>query len=164
LTSYNQVFDLPTTIVRPSALYGERCVSRRVGQIFVEKAITDNEITITGDGNDRLDFTYIDDLVGGIVNVIENEASRGEVFNLTYGSSRSLADMANIVHKEFPHIEIKYVPKDKLVPSRGTLSVDKAKRLIGYNPQWSLDRGMAKYIHWYKSVARDSEGFGIGLE
>ena len=37
IKAYNQVFDLPYTIVRPSALYGERCISRRVGQIFIEK-------------------------------------------------------------------------------------------------------------------------------
>ena len=37
--AYNQVFDLPYTIIRPSALYGERCVSRRVGQIFLENAV-----------------------------------------------------------------------------------------------------------------------------
>ena len=39
LKAYNQAFDLPYTIIRPSALYGERCVSRRVGQIFIENAI-----------------------------------------------------------------------------------------------------------------------------
>ena len=38
--SYNRVFDLPYTIIRPSALYGERCVSRRVGQMFIEKCHT----------------------------------------------------------------------------------------------------------------------------
>ena len=42
--AYNQVFDLPYTIVRPSALYGERCVSRRVGQIFIENAFKKQEI------------------------------------------------------------------------------------------------------------------------
>ena len=48
--AYNQVFDLPYTIIRPSALYGERCVSRRVGQIFIENALTTGEITLSGDG------------------------------------------------------------------------------------------------------------------
>ena len=38
IKSYNQIFDLKYTIIRPSALYGERCVSRRVGQIFIENA------------------------------------------------------------------------------------------------------------------------------
>ena len=61
--AYNQVFDLPFTIIRPSALYGERCVSRRVGQIFIENALTTGEISITGDGSDTLDFTYIGDVV-----------------------------------------------------------------------------------------------------
>ena len=57
--AYNQTFDLPYTIIRPSALYGERCISRRVGQIFIENAISDKDITIDGDGSDLLDFTYI---------------------------------------------------------------------------------------------------------
>jgi nucleoside-diphosphate-sugar epimerase len=64
--SYNQVFDLPYTIIRPSALYGERCVSRRVGQIFIENAIQGLDININGDGEEKLDFTYIEDLVEGI--------------------------------------------------------------------------------------------------
>jgi len=151
--AYNQTFDLPYTIIRPSALYGERCVSRRVGQIFIEKAMQGMEITIAGDGSDRLDFTYIDDLIGGIVNVIENRNSKNQIFNLTYGDSRSLEDLANIIMKFFPESIIKYTPKDKLTPDRGTLSVDKARGLIGYNPLWPLDKGLEKYINWYKELA-----------
>jgi nucleoside-diphosphate-sugar epimerase len=148
--AYNQVFDLPYTIIRPSALYGERCVSRRVGQIFIENALTTGEITLSGDGSDSLDFTYIGDLVRGIQNVIENKNSHNQVFNLTYGSGRCLADMANIVKAHFPNIEIKYKPKDKLTPDRGTLSVQKAKDMIGYDPQFPLDKGYLDYINWYK--------------
>jgi len=99
--AYNQVFDLPYTILRPSALYGERCVSRRVGQIFIENALTTGEITLSGDGSDSLDFTYIGDLVRGVEKVIDNDNSRGQVFNLTYGSGRSLAEMAEIVKSHF---------------------------------------------------------------
>ena len=50
------------TIIRPSALYGERCVSRRVSQIFVENAIESKSLLVDGDGSESLDFTYIDDL------------------------------------------------------------------------------------------------------
>jgi len=148
--AYNQVFDLPYTIIRPSALYGERCVSRRVGQIFIENALTGKEITLNGDGSDRLDFTYIGDLVRGIQNVIENDNAKNQIFNLTYGKGRSLADMADIVKEQFPDLEIKYRPKDKLTPDRGTLSVEKAKKLIGYDPQFPLDKGYVDYINWYK--------------
>lgn len=149
--AYNQVFNLPYTIIRPSALYGKRCVSRRVTQIFVENAMQGKNITIKGDGSDRLDFTYIDDLVSGIINVIENEKSKNQIFNMTYGKSRSLSELTKIVKERFPDIKIKYLPKDNLTPNRGTLSVEKAKKIIDYNPQFPLEKGVKKYIEWYKS-------------
>ena len=148
--AYNQVFDLPYTIVRPSALYGERCVSRRVGQIFIENALTGKDICISGDGSDQLDFTYVKDLVKGIELIISRKEGINETFNLTYGDSRSLSDMAEIMKTHFPDLEINYVAKDNLTPNRGTLSIDKAKSLLGYSPQSPLEEGYVKYIDWYK--------------
>ncbi|MFC1590336.1 NAD-dependent epimerase/dehydratase family protein [Candidatus Omnitrophota bacterium] len=150
--AYHNVFDLPYTIIRPSALYGERCVSRRVGQIFIENAFEGKEISISGDGSNRLDFTYIEDLTRGIVNVIEHEGSKKQIFNLTYGKSHSIAEMADIIKEHFPKAAIKYTPKDKLTPTRGTLSVDKARSMIGYDPQYPLRKGFVKYINWYKDL------------
>jgi nucleoside-diphosphate-sugar epimerase/GNAT superfamily N-acetyltransferase len=152
VVAYNQVFGLPYTIVRPSALYGERCVSRRVGQIFIENALAGLEISINGDGSERLDFTYIGDLVSGIVCALEHENARNQTFNLTYGQSRSTAEMADILRQHFPEAKIKYLPKDRLTPSRGTLSVEKARRLIGYEPKCPLEKGFVDYIGWYKSI------------
>ena len=148
--AYNQVFDLPYTIIRPSALYGERCVSRRVGQIFIENALTGKEINIAGDGSDKLDFTYIKDLVNGIELVISKDESLNQIFNLTYGDSRSLADMAKVMKANFHDLEVKYTPKDKLTPDRGTLSIEKARRMLGFEPTFPLDIGYLEYINWYK--------------
>lgn len=153
--AYNQVFDLPYTILRPSALYGERCVSRRVGQIFIENAMQGLDIRINGDGKDRLDFTYIDDFVAGAIKVMEREESKNQTFNLTYGESRSLNDMVAILKDEFPSVSVEYLPKDKLMPDRGTLSVEKAKKLLGYEPIWPLEKGFLKYIAWYKALFED---------
>ena len=150
--AYKQVFDVPYTIVRPSALYGQRCVSRRVGQIFIENALKGVPLKISGDGSDRLDFTYIEDLSNGIVKILENESSENQVFNITYGESRSIKDMIEIIEEHFPGIEVQYLPKDKLMPARGTLCVDKAKKLIGYAPQYPLEKGIVKYINWYKET------------
>lgn len=150
--AYNQTFELPFTIVRPSALYGERCISRRVGQIFIENVLQKKPVIVKGDGSDSLDFTYIDDLVQGIVKIAENEKSKNEIFNLTYGQSRTIKELADIVKAHFPKVEIKYLPKDKLTPDRGTLCVDKAKKLLGYDPQYPLEKGFVKYIEWYKST------------
>lgn len=150
---YNQVFDLPYTIIRPSALYGERCVSRRVGQAFIENALSGIDLTVNGDGTDALDFTYIDDLVQGVILCITEEAARNEVLNLTYGEGRQIQEMAQILLDSFPGLKLSYKPRDSLMPERGTLSIDKARDLIGYSPQYPLESGFNKYIDWYKKFA-----------
>mgnify|MGYP001437300757 CR=1 FL=1 len=150
IKSYNQVFDLPFTIIRPSALYGERCVSRRVGQIFIENALQGTDITINGDGEDELDFTYIEDLVSGISLCCSNNKSINETFNITYGRSKKINDLLAILKKEFPKVKVSYKEREKFMPQRGTLNVDKAKKLIGYKPLNSIEVGYIKYINWYK--------------
>lgn len=152
--AYNQVFNLPYTIIRPSALYGERCVSRRVGQIFLENAIQGKDVVVHGDGTDSLDFTYIQDLIQGVIKVIENENSINQIFNITYGECRQIREMAKLIKASFPEINIKYLPKDALTPDRGTLSVEKAKRLIGYHPQYPLEKGYKAYIEWYQHLRK----------
>jgi nucleoside-diphosphate-sugar epimerase len=150
--AYNQVFDLPYTIVRPSALYGERCVSRRVGQVFIESALCGDDIFITGDGSERLDFTYIDDLVQGITLCIECDEARNQTINLTFGNARSVREMAEVLQDEFPGIKIQSRARDNFTPERGTLCVDKARRLLGYDPKFPIDRGYRQYIQWYKGL------------
>ncbi|HWC77978.1 MAG TPA: NAD(P)-dependent oxidoreductase [Blastocatellia bacterium] len=150
--AYQQVFDLPYTIIRPSALYGPRCVSRRVGQVFIESALDGARLRIDGDGAERLDFTYIDDLTDGVCLAIENPAAINQVFNLTYGSSRSIRDLVDQVRCHFPNVEVESVERDKLMPIRGTLSVDKAVRLLGYSPEHPIESGVAKYVEWYQAL------------
>ena len=148
--AYNQIFDLPYSIIRPSALYGERCVSRRVGQIFIENAIQGLDITINGDGSEKLDFTYIEDLIAGIGLCCEKESAKNQIFNLTYGHSRKISELTEILKQEFPEIKIFYKEKEKFMPERGTLDVSKAKKLLGYNPLNTIESGYVKYISWYK--------------
>lgn len=150
--AHQQVFDLPCTIIRPSALYGPRCVSRRVGQVFIENALNQATLRMDGDGREKLDFTYIDDLVEGICLVIEKPESRNETFNLTYGCSRSIRDLVRIVKQYFPEVQVESIERDKLMPVRGTLSIDKAKRLLGYSPAHPIEVGFPKYIEWYKEM------------
>ncbi len=151
--AHNQVFDTPYTIVRPSALYGERCVSRRVGQAFIENAMRGMRLTVNGDGGDALDFTYIEDLIQGVLRSIALPEARNQIFNMTYGGARTLNQMVDLVKSEFPDIEIIHNPRDGLMPERGTLSVDKAKRLIGYEPKFPLEKGFIQYVNWYKQLA-----------
>jgi nucleoside-diphosphate-sugar epimerase len=150
--AYQQVFDLPYTIIRPSALYGPRCVSRRVGQVFIENAFDGSSLRVEGNGAEKVDFTYIDDLVDGISLVIKNPEARNQIFNLTYGSSRSIQDLVGVIQKQFPFVKVEYTERDKLMPFRGTLSVNKARELLGYAPNNPIDVGFPKYIDWYRST------------
>ena len=149
--SYNQVFGLPYTIIRPSALYGERCVSRRVGQIFIENAIQNLDVAINGNGKEKLDFTYIEDLVSGIATCCENDNAKNQTFNFTFGNAREVNEMVEILQKAFPHVNIIYKDKENFMPERGTLKNNKAKSLLGFQPQYPIEVGYPKYIEWYKS-------------
>lgn len=150
--AYGQVFGLPYTIIRPSALYGERCISRRVGQVFIENALNGRDLVIKGDGEERLDFTYIDDLVDGVCRCVGNPMALNQIFNVTCGQGRSLNEMAAIIKQEFPGIKVSYIARDALMPERGTLSVNKAGERIGYHSQNPLEVGYRKYIDWYRGL------------
>ena len=150
--AYHQVFELPYTIIRPSALYGPRCVSRRVGQIFVESALNGSALHVTGDGSERLDFTYIEDFVDGVCLAIQHSAARNHIFNMTYGAACSIQELVGVIQRHFPRVTVESVERDQLMPFRGTLSINKAVQQLGYAPQHALESGVAKYIEWYREL------------
>ena len=150
LIAYNQVFNLKFSIIRPSALYGERCVSRRVSQVFLENAINSKDLKINGDGQDSLDFTYIEDLISGVELIIKNKKSYGQIFNVTYGKSEKIINLAKYIAEKF-NVKINFSKRDKLMPKRGTLDISKAKKLLNYSPKFNIYKGMEKYIQWYKN-------------
>ena len=158
IIAYNQVFDLPYTIIRPSALYGERCVSRRVGQAFIENALMGNNLSINGDGNETLDFTYIQDLIQGFTLAISEQNAINETFNITFGNARSLNNLAEMVMSSFPKTQLLHHKRDVLMPERGTLSNQKAIKLLGYQPEYPLEKGFLNYINWYKKFASEHPG------
>ena len=102
-----------------------------------------------------LDFTYIRDFIDGIVKIIENQKSENQIFNLTYGKSRSISELIDILKKDFPNIKVKNKERDKLMPKRGTLSIDKAKELLNYIPSWPIEKGYPRYIKWYREFFKN---------
>ena len=153
--AYNQVFGLPYTIIRPSALYGPGCVSKRVTQIFVENALAGVPLRIDGDGSERIDFSYIDDVVEGIYLAIASPNATNETFNITAGNARSINDLVACVRDHFPSLKAEYVERDTLRPHRGTLSIARARDLLGYAPTVSLEEGVARYVEWYRDLVAD---------
>ena len=150
LRVYNDQYGLGTTIIRPSALYGERCVSSRVSQQFLEDALEGKPLKLEGKGEGRLDFTYIEDLTTGILLAIEAHVPEtSETFNLTYGNARTIRDLAIEVQKVVPEVKMVETKTDRDKPVRGTLSNAKARQLLGFQPQFSLEQGYPRYADWF---------------
>ena len=157
--AYNQTYGMPLTIVRPQALYGPRCVSGRVTQIFIERAMEGKPITIHGDGTEEHDFTYIDDLIQGMRLILENFTEGQRIYNLTGESASSLGRLANIVTERFP-TEIQYGPSDPEKPARGTMSCERIRNDLGYQPRFGIQQGMKLYMDSYAIQTSQESALG----
>jgi nucleoside-diphosphate-sugar epimerase len=151
LRTYSHQHEQGITIIRPSALYGERCVSRRVSQVFVENAMSGKPLLLEGGGDGRLDFTYIKDLVSGIIRslALHDGPNTSQTFNLTYGNARTIADLAKVLEGVVPNITLEERPRAEDKPIRGTLSTKRAEEMLGFKAEWSLEEGYKQYCEWY---------------
>jgi nucleoside-diphosphate-sugar epimerase len=148
--AYANVFGFPATIVRPSALYGPGCISRRVIQVFIENAMQNLSLVVQGNGEEALDFTYITDLLDGLAALTLNEQAFGKTINLTRGVAQSIHSVVKEVQVHFPQISMEYIARDSLNPERGALDITKARTLLGYNPKIDLNEGIQSYVSWYR--------------
>tara|TARA_B110000238_G_scaffold197273_1_gene239516 strand:+ start:414 stop:1436 length:1023 start_codon:yes stop_codon:yes gene_type:complete len=146
-------YNIPYTIARPSAVYGPTDMNQRVTQYFIEKAIAGEKLIIHGK-DEKLDFTYIDDLVSGCILASKNSKGANETFNITFGEARTLLDYAKILKRSFKKLTYKVVERDKYRPKRGTLNIDKAKKLLGFKPKVNLEKGTALYVKYVKKRSK----------
>lgn len=137
------------SVVRPSALYGERCISRRVSQIFLENAFAGRPLVFKGDKDERLDFTYIKDLIQGLILTGFHVNAHRELFNITFGNAQPVLKLADILKQYFPNVKVEVQPREQDTPKRGTLLNVKARDLLGFSPEWDLEKGYDRYIRWY---------------
>ena len=157
IESFARRFGIKYATVRPSAVYGPTDVNRRVSQIFVENAILGKPIYLHGDGSTKLDFTYITDIAHGFILATFSEKAENEEFNITAGKGRSLKEYADILKSYFPNLEVRHKPVDVFRPKRGSLSIDKARNLLGYEPQYNLERGIEEYIAFLKKISYNED-------
>ena len=151
--TYSRRYGIPYSIVRPSAVYGPYDVNRRVSQIFVENALLGKPITLYGGGHQALDFSYVEDTADGIIEVMLHENGQGEAFNITYGHGYTLREFAEILKEHVPDLEINVVEEEDVFrPKRGALSIEKAKKLVGYAPTVSLEEGIKRYLDVYQNL------------
>lgn len=145
-----QFYGIPFTIVRPSAVYGPTDMNRRVTQIFIEKALLGQKLSVQGK-DEALDFSYVKDVANGFVLAATRAEGAGETFNITLGRAHTLLDFVLCLKKHFPDLQHEVTERDAFRPKRGTLSIDKARRLLGYEPEYGLQRGVDEYVAFVRA-------------
>jgi nucleoside-diphosphate-sugar epimerase len=157
--TYSEQHGVGSVIVRPSALYGERCVNRRVSQVFIENALSGKPLMLEGGGDGRLDFTYIDDLVEGMVRALSCDASGDytNTFNITFGQARTIRDLAALVCEVVPEAVLEKRPRAEDKPIRGTLSSKRAETILDFKAAWPLEKGYRHYCNWYAEQWRKAK-------
>ena len=149
--TYAEQHGVAIVIIRPSALYGERCVSGRVSQKFIENALSGTPCLLEGGGDGRLDFTHVEDLIDGMACAlgVSKPIPYTNTFNLTFGNARTIAELASVLRKVAPNVILEERPRSEDKPVRGTLSVERAKNHLGFAPKWPLETGYRRYCEWY---------------
>ena len=147
---YSKRYGIPYTIIRPSAVYGEADNNNRVVEKFLNQAINNEKINTENGDTSFLDFTYVKDLVQGIKLVLLSKESQNECFNLTRGRKRKISDLVNIIKIIFPNLVCEDKIIDNFRPNRGTLSIKKAEKLLGYNPKFDLEDGVPVCANYLK--------------
>jgi nucleoside-diphosphate-sugar epimerase len=141
---------------------------RNVIPNFIYWAMKGEALPITGTGEETRDFTYVGDLVDGLLRAGYYESAIGQEFNLASGKETRIIDLANMVNEAVGNkAGIKFVQRRKWdTKSRLLASIDKAKNLIGYEPKTEFKEGLMNTIQWFRdnwNKIEQSASFGPGV-
>jgi UDP-glucose 4-epimerase len=151
---------LPMSIVRFFNAYGPKLDiegSGRVVSRFIVQALSGKQITVIGDGMQTRCFTYIDDVVDGLIECAANPKAVGQIFNIGNPQEISMKDLAHLVKRitgsksEIVHIDAKSIYGSGYEDiSRRVPDVNKAQQLLGFKATIGIEEGMKKTIEWFK--------------
>ena len=134
-------------VIRPSAVYGPLDVEDRVVAKFMLTAMRGGTLRVNGAG-ETLDFTYVDDAAAGIVAASTRITSKNNTYNITKSHSVTLQQAAAMVVDIVGKGSIDIRDKDADFPSRGALNIDRARTILGYDPQIDVEEGFREYYKW----------------
>jgi UDP-glucuronate 4-epimerase len=152
LSAYRDLFGLGVYGLRFFTVYGPRQRTDMAISKFISAIANDKPITLFGDGSSRRDYTYIDDIVSGVVGAIESiQPGAYELINLGGTSTISLSELVETVE----HVVGKKAKIDRQPMQPGDVpityaDVTKARNLFGYEPTTRVAEGVARQWEWFK--------------
>ena len=161
--AYHVTYELPIVIVRPFNNYGPRQHPEKVIPRFITQALSDEPLTIHGDGHASRDWLFVDDDAEAIESIIEAPLDRvaGEVLNVVTGVDISVAEIADRVLDLLgkPTALKTYVDERLGQVDRHVGSTEKIAELTGWRARTSFEAGLERTVAWY----RDNEAWWRGI-
>ena len=151
---YHKLFNMNVIMLRFFTVYGPKQRPDLAINKFTRLMLEDKEIPMFGDGSTSRDYTYVDDIVDGIIKSCEytmNNENVYEILNLGNSSPVSLKEMINTIGKAVGvEPKINQLPMQPGDVERTYADVSKAKALIEYEPKTSFEQGIQNFVNWYK--------------
>ena len=149
--NYRHLYNISATCLRFFTVYGPRQRPEMAIAKFVKKAYDGNLISIYGDGSSCRDFTYIKDIIQGVVASIERDLGF-EIINIGESETIDLNTLLELI-KELTGCDLKteHVPMQAGDVYKTFANIDKAKQLLDYTPVTSVREGLKQYISWLRN-------------
>ncbi len=151
VASYNRIYNLDTRIVRLFNTYGPKMKINdgRVVTNFISQAISGEDITIYGNGDQTRSFCYVEDTVSGIIKAMESDSS--EVFNIGNPNEITILHLAEkVISLTNSKSQIKFVELPEDDPMQRNPDITKANQKLNWYPEVLLEDGLMKTIEWVK--------------
>jgi len=146
---YFHLYNIPITCLRFFTVYGPRARRDMAPYIFMHAIYNNNPISIFGNGNALRDFTYIDDIVNGIIKAIDTPLDF-EILNLGRGQPITVLELISVLEKIIGK-KAQVVFEESILGDVSTThaSIIKAKKLLSYEPMYSIKEGIREMFNWY---------------
>jgi UDP-glucuronate 4-epimerase len=149
--TFHYLYKLPTRVVRFFTVYGPRGRPDMTPYLFVDAMLKGQPITLFNGGvGVYRDWTYVDDIVAGVVAALDTDI-HFDIFNLGHSSPIQLRDFVGLLERITGRqaiIEARPLPAAD--PTITYANIDKAHRLLGYQPRVSVEEGLERFWEWYQ--------------
>jgi len=154
--TYNHLYDIPVAVLRFFTVYGPRQRPEMAIHKFTRLMANEEPIPMFGDGTSERDYTYIEDIVDGVVAFLKADYDF-EIFNLGDSETVQLRDLIDLIAEKMGLApEIDQQPEQPGDVPITYADISKSKEMLGYNPQVSIEKGIGRFIKWFR-VNQDTQ-------
>ena len=156
---YRRQHGMPIKVARIFNTYGPRMLpdDGRVVSNFIVQALQNRDITIYGDGSQTRSFCYVDDLIEGLIRLMESDTSVTGPINLGNPNEFSISELAGkVISLTGSGSKLVYAPLPQDDPLQRQPDISKAKEILGWQPAVPLDQGLPRTIEYFR------ESLGVG--